>query len=408
MLVSVTKALLMIAVLGAGIFSIPATYDLVNERRQTIPLNAPSDSGLAVGMRAAAILTPALGEAIGQQTGEGVSEEMRKAIAIETRRGILREPLNPDGLRALAVVAKLEDREEESFRLLKLSERVSRRDAKTGLLLSLAYAEQEDVEAMLSTIDNAMRGSVQIRETMLPQLMGLLGYEQAVTLVADLLAGSPPWEEDFWEASAEAPTPSLTNLARIRIARSQDGYVGKPILDRRLLAAITDAGEFNTALALYAELFAVDLDRLELVNNAGFDQAPRDPPFDWELKFGNSLSTDILPADGTLRIQTFGGGSGVAARQLVSLPGSVATLNIQAKEWDNRDGQTLYARISCAEGGDSSVTLDLRSAKASIPLSRPKADCRFNWLELVVRPQDDRRDNSVLLDSVSILAGPSR
>ena len=115
------------------------------------------------------------------------------------------------------------------------------------------------------------------------------------------------------------------------------------------------------------------------------------------------MTTDVFASHGVLKIQTFGAGNGVAAKQLVSLGAKGATLLVQGKDWEERDSESAYVRISCATRPAAKINVDIDSETIQKSFQRPMANCRYNWLEIIVRPQADRRDNEITLDSVSII-----
>ena len=393
-------AIALLCAMGAAV-SAAAAYDMINERRARLALPVLSDTGFAVGYRAARILTVAsVGEDAPQVEVE-LTDEVRDELARDVRLALGKEPLNPDGIRALAMIASLEGKEDESFRLLQLAEHVSRRDAGTSLLLSSAYAERGEIGPVLATIDRALRSSVSARDTMLPRLMAMLAHDEAVRPLHSMLSTEPPWETDFWAASASVPE-ALTNVAEVRLARGEDGYAGEPIYDRRLLAALTKAREFDVAQRLFMEIGGIRPAAGNAVRNSSFKSAPGLAPFDWEIRFSNSLTADVLPKAGQLRVQTFSGGNGVVARQLISLGGGGGVLKTRAEDWDERDRESLYVRITCATNRAASINIDIEQAEWSFPFARPAPDCRYNWLEIVTRPQADRRENTIVLDSVAI------
>ncbi len=392
---------LAIAGLTLATASALAAFDMVNERRSGLPtLAGPMTPGFALSHRAMSLIATHV------QGDDGASLALPKDIAMKARdhslASLRREPLDGAALRNLALLAQGEGEAESAQELLLMSETVSRRDLRTNVLLAQVFASDADFPATVSRFDQALRTSSNARREILPLLYQALAQPEAQGIVAQMLARNVNWEGDFW-AGADSYAPALPQLAQLRIGRAQAGFVSTPRDDRRLLRALVKAKEFASAEALFDSLHSRIETQRGTIRNGDFATTPRVGAFDWELRFDSSLTTDIFPAASQLRIQTYSDGGGLAARQLVALRDAQYRLAVRSSDWDARDANALSIQLNCAEFSASARSVAIGESATSLVITKPAADCVYHWFEIHVAPQEDRRENSLKIDAVSLI-----
>ena len=102
-----------------------------------------------------------------------------------------------------------------------------------------------------------------------------------------------------------------------------------------------------------------------------------------------------------LRVQTYSGGAGLAARQLVAMRGGNHMLRVRSAAGNSSEAGLLSARLTCAESSRQAQEFSISGAVSGHPV-RPVEGCVYHWLDLVVRAQPDRRDSTILIDSVTL------
>lgn len=356
-----------------------AALDLVNEQRAQMPLaGAASHSGFALADRAMA----------------GLADDAADAHALSIA-ALAKEPLAGGAVRNLAML------DDSNVDLLLLAQRISRRDMHTSFQLANAYAQRGETTPALAQLDQAMRTSRTARRTMLPALFDVLGAPTAVPLVAQMLASNVSWEDDFW-AAAPAADAALPQLASLRAMRAEAGYQAVLSHDRALFRALVRGRQFAAAQQLASALHGTDKSRIGAVHNASFARAPVIGPFDWDLRQTSGVTAYLDQQNRQLRLQSFGGGEGLAARQLVTLPGDTYQLQLRASEWDPRDAASLSIHLTCAERSEKALLVQIDAAQFTQTIRKSSADCRYYWLDVMLAPQVDRRENTVLLDSIAL------
>lgn len=392
--------------------SMLAAIDRVQERvAGAEPVAGAMTPGFALSHRATALIA-----AHAQTRGDAswfVPDDIAAQVRALSLAALQREPMDGAALRNLALLAAGAGEDGEARDLLLLAERLSRRDARTNLLLAQGFAREGDLPATVQRIDQALRSSTAARREVLPLLYQMLQQPGAEIVLADLLAGEVNWEGAFW-ADAASHRPALAQLAALRIARAEAGFVSSLRDDRHLLDALVAERQFAPAQALSEVLHGAPHDQRGALHdqsgalrNGDFAHAPKIGAFDWDLRFDSGMSSDILTGPGQLRVQTFGGGGGLAARQLVALEQQLYRLDLQASEWDRRDAEALSIRLSCAErvgeGGVEDLRIAIPAARTSANFVKPDAGCIYHWLDIVVAAQADRRENELLVDFVALI-----
>lgn len=393
-----------LAIAAAGLLlasaSMLAAIDRVQERAAGAePMAGAMTPGFAMSHRAMALIAThaIVGEGAPLSVPDDIAGQVR-ALSIEALR---REPMDGAALRNLALLSASDGRDGEARDLLLLAEQLSRRDARTNLLLAEGFAKDEDLPATVQRIDQALRSSTAARREVLPLLYQMLEQPGAEIVLVDLLGAKVNWEAAFW-SDAASHKEALPQLAALRMTRAKAGFASTPRDDRRLLDALVAARQFDPAQALFQELHSTAQYQRGAVRNGDFARAPQIGAFDWDLRFDSEMTSDILTGLSQLRVQTFGGGGGLAARQLVALGQQHFRLDLRASDWDRRDAEALVVRLSCAERDGEEMRIAIAAADTVASFIKSDADCKYHWLDILVAAQADRRENVVLIDFIGV------
>lgn len=167
-----------------------------------------------------------------ERSAQGRPAPRARALA---QRSLMAQALNPTALRTLAltrggaVLGKNVD-----YRLVHLSDRVSRHDFGTQALLIQETAEKKQVAGVLRAYDTALRTQQSSQQVLFPQLVKAMELPGMVPLFAPFVRNRPDWLSPFLVyAVVTSDHPSLF----ARLLRTNGGAAG---LDR--------AGEIETGL----------------------------------------------------------------------------------------------------------------------------------------------------------------
>jgi hypothetical protein len=401
-----TSLLIAAASLAAAVFAGADAWVRAHERTAPqMSAHVPVPNGFALAKRAERIVAAAfrVPETPNAEPVLTLTKGQRETAIELSMTGYVQEPLNPTALRTLAFIADADDNRPRARRLMTVASHLTRRDLATNAWLGQDYARLGDEDNALLASDQALRSSERAQELILPVLLDYLRNDEVVPPVVELLSQEPLWQDAFW-ASAPRFSASLGNLARVREAVARDGIKVRPEYDRTLVSELANHGHLASAERLVHLLAADDRADDEVIRNGEFDTVTAFEPFGWELFFDSSLSTDLSQSQGVLRVSTFADGGGRAARQAVSLPRDVYTLIVKADEWDQLDERALYVRLDCAEVRNPPATTPIAIDRPSLSVTfrKPQANCTYYWLTIFARSREDRRDNVVTLDRISL------
>lgn len=391
--------------LSLGYFSAIRSLDQVLESSGGAAAPLVTSSGFSVGKLAERIVAASVAEQQTDLTQIALRQPEAKTVRQLATLALVREPLNADAVRSLALVAQSSGEPERAQKMFALAHQLTRRDLPTNVWLATHYGRVGDEDRMLALLDEALTSSQAGRAALFPLLTQVLQDDKVIEPVARLLESSPIWEEDFW-AQASANPASLRNVARLRIARARSGYQGRSSDNRSLSTRLIEARYFAEAKALQHALLAPREPGEAVVHNADFAHAPVFADVDWRTYFSGSVAAEIMPTEGVLRIEVFEGRGGSVARQIVPLPGDVFRLEIAATEWEDKDKGLLYARITCAESGaspDKAVRISVSASRVQEEFAKPIGSCTYHWLEIIARAEPGMERNTMMLDSVNIV-----
>ena len=317
-----------------------------------------------------------------------------------------REPLASTAVADLALVADSRGDAGRARTLMQDAEKLTRRDLIANVWLTTDYTKRQEFSPALASLDNALRTSAEARPLLIHTLVENLDDPELLAQVGQLLEASPPWANDFWHESYQIPA-ALPYAARLRVTVDKAGVKIPEGYDRGLLTQLTRRRLYGQAERIFD---IVDPDQRkdgEIIRNADFRFVPRFKPFDWETSFDESLTADIVPSAGQLVIHSYDAGNGTAARQLLHLTTGTYAISANLAEPNQQVGGGLSATLNCAEhvGAPTAQVLRPGTGRTTQTFEIPEGDCHYFWLDLDIVPQQDRRDETVVVNSISLKRG---
>jgi hypothetical protein len=320
----------------------------------------------------------------------------------------------PLQLPALAIIAEARRAGAEQAtrpRLLEFAGRLSRRNsAVTAQLVELA-ALRQDQKSFFAWLSRAALTSNHQRDGYVAAMALGTARPGAVDALTPVLGANPAWADFYWLAVAKVPE-SLSNAAKVRIAIAQKPWNRTEIVDndRRLLRALVAGRQFDAARQVFDVLSPASKPSASFLVNTGFARQPQLPPFDWELAASGDLGSTVIPKERALMISAIGGARGMAARQLVALPGGNYNLGWKLSG-ASADQAKLAVRIGCAEAGNrASASFPLKPGAHSRSISAPAGECNWYWFTITAALDDTAPGIDVFLRDLSLTraSGPVR
>lgn len=327
-----------------------------------------------------------LGEKIIQPT----AEEARTL-----RAALLQRPLSESILRQLAMADRLDGRSQQAMRLLDVSNRVSRRDLLTELLLAEHAARANEPETALRHFDAAMSANSQASELMFGPLAKTLEEPDFQGYVARYL--SRPWAPAFLDAAVRSSDP-VDLLATV----TKNDAVQREERFRRfrgdLVTRLVNEGYPAEAFAYAAKGPAEEAAPIAVV---GFTRKTTDPglgPLLWRLANTGGIFASL--SDSTLVIDIDAASTGTAVQRIFALAPGAYALAANARATDLTEEMSGEWQVACLVRGAIRPLAQVRVAFPAeaqvtrLPFRIPQG-CEAALVALTVHNLDDQRDAQI-------------
>lgn len=338
-----------------------------------------------------------------QATGEGEQFPPLSAALVQlAREAYAIDPLQVSTLRTIAVNELAQGREEQARRLMRLAERVSKRDEIVNLWLARDYGMSGDADAMTASFDHALRTSARAREVAMRPVVNALATEDSHVPLGELLSKRPDWERAFWREFVQNPV-AFAN-AEAFFSRSGISVDRIPLGDRRTLYANLKAQRRFDTLSRLAALDPDTRESAAALAAGGFVTADEGNPLAWTLHSRGTYGTTLRDEPAALEIDARGGSFGLAAERIVE-GGRPIRLTIAMAEPVPANA-TLRLSLICP--GDSPSTLGEISLGAGERAGEALVDaraCPDAALTLSFSVAEGRRDALMRVAKIAALPG---
>ena len=310
------------------------------------------------------------------------------------RQAILREPINVEAWRALAMVKAHQGKTVEADKLFAHAETLSRRDLPTELWQIEAAVRRGDVPGALTHYDRALRTSRAAPDLLLPALVAAADDPAIAQPLSKFLARRPNWWVQFMlQAIKDVKNAGVLDdfgrSLKLTLRDPQDADIANRIIDR-----LVSDRYYADALAYYGELTGDSKAAGMPIRDGEFNRDPAVLPFDWWFANDPDLaaSREVFGrGDTRLTVHAGSGKGGEVARQLLVLsPGRYEVAGRAGVSGDQSAAQSPGLAIFCL-GGASLLTKDVPvagegGAKFGFSFVVPQAGCAAQWLSVTTAP----------------------
>lgn len=317
-----------------------------------------------------------------------------------------RDPTNVAAVRNLGLLAEASRDRPRAERLFLFAKRLSRRDLATHLWFIEREVEQEDIEGALHQFDLALRSSRGAAQILFPILLNASQEPAVARSLAERLALRPMWWRPFaYELAYKGK--SLEAVSLITADLFEAAFGDDQVVLRVLLNRYIENGRIDLAWKLYQQLAKEGSVSANLLQNGGFEQENRWPPFDWDLVNGQGLAAHPETREGApgmaLNVVSENGRGGSVAKQLLRLGPGKYSLEGMA---DNSAARLALVVACAAKGSPSLLEAEAprRGFKGKFRVNFSVPDgCDFQWLTLNVESRlEDDVPPSIWIDDLMI------
>lgn len=335
------------AALAAFSFASAVTHIVRDSNAEAALQFSPRDA-MALSVAAESVLASSKAVAL-------VSDRTRALITTSLER----QAINPRALRQLGFVFDAGGDSNKARRLIRLAERVSRREFGAQLWLIEDGVRANDMRSTLRHYDTALRSAYDNGGILYPILTAALDDGEVQAALAPYIRNPPPWLGIFLnQAIGQGQNPSALAQTIMRAGRLPEGQVYRDF-ERQLLAQLAAKGRPQDALAYYLSLDGVNK-RLPFDVSLSRDATDtRFAPISWQIQSapGVGIAFDAGGTGNDQRANLFAGSGerGVIMSKLLFLaPGRYA---ISQTLTSARLGEGAVAswEINCLRGGVTSL-----------------------------------------------------
>jgi hypothetical protein len=334
-----------------------------------------------------------------QPSVQGQFPRLSDSLLDLARTSFASDPLEVSSLRTIALGGILHSDEQRARRVMRIVERISRRDSITNLWLAQDYLKVGDIEAMLSSFDHALRTSSRVRESAMKPVVQTLASPESHVPLGRLLARRPEWEVNFWRELVRDPVgyPHVTEfLEATEIPVDRIPEESRLVLYQSLKRAHL----FDVLFGLASLDPANDADGAALAEGR-LTAAHGANPLGWTMHSQGSFAAQVQERTGELQIDARSGSFGVAADRVVRGGGNYRLAITMVEPVP--DSAQLRLTMSCADEGNREMASIRLAAGERMGEAEFSADqCDFASMELSFAVEPGRRDAFIRVASIAL------
>jgi len=303
------------------------------------------------------------------------------------RAALRNQAVNVRALRLLSIAAELRRDTVRSEQLIKLAQRVSRRDMVTQFWLIDEAIRKNNIPKVLSHYDIALRTNSTASQILFPRLQIAIGNADIRKALIPYLQSEVQWGVEFLDFAKTSGSnlPSLVSLI------VENGGLGKSDRERRLQLDLIDAlfaqqkyddvrrlylsGAGNNSGRLTSAALAPE-DRLQLLSAVGWQVLN-------DADAGGSVAADQSTSRPILALYANAQTTRTVARKLLFLPPGVYDFKAVIAAISRGEGQSLSWQLRCVDPAATGVLWTLknivRSTTATVTIA---SGCTAQLLEI--------------------------
>lgn len=310
-----------------------------------------------------------------RQLDEGYAIDIAAKSALpQAISGLKTDPLAP---KAHAILALTELRSNDREKVLRLANKLNRRDlALQGLVLQM-HLDAEDYSNVISTLDQILRVHPEYYENFFPLLLDAVKVDSAAELFPNILTGEADWHESFLIFAVKDPE-AQENLAGIRdrLKIQNTGF------DKRLIAGLAAQGKLEAAREIYDEI-RESRERKRLGKEDFWLSDYQ--PFDWALADQRDFRAQPSRDGAKLELYARSGQGGTIGRRIIVTPRLPFQMVTFLKMRASGRSDTVRLSLRCDIGGPPFLDRVLSPGNNVIVVDRLASNCTQFMIEIHAR-----------------------
>jgi hypothetical protein len=345
----------------------------------------------------------------GQAEGALAATSSSALVSKDTKNLVLAslrsQALNARALRQLGFIADANNQTASAQRLIKLSERASRREFGAQLWLIENGVRSDNIQATLVHYDTALRSGYDSGGILFPILTAALDDREVQRAFARYIKNPAPWLGLFLSnAIGQGQNPTAIATAISSAGGLPDGDVFRDF-ERQLIAQLVAKERYAEARQYYLSLAGVDPNVPVSMGFGKMVTSPRFAPISWEVQNTPGVGAAFEGGengDGQ-RLSIFAGSGerGAVLRKLLFLAAGRYTITQEIKLQRLGRDATATWEMKCLRFGEQRVIwrgdFKRRVGRQSLSLLEIPPNCNTQSIELIIAGGSNQNGSEVIL-----------
>lgn len=348
----------------------------------------------------------ALAAAADALLSDGLTDPIATRVRSLARGSLSAQALNPRALRLLATSLAPEAPEKDRWALLTLSDRLSRREIGTQLLLIEKNAQTDAIGETLKHYNIALTTNRGAQDNLFPILATAIEDKAINREFANLMASKQPWMDAFIRFKLERDKTSNAlvdagNAARIKPTGPAFDEMKQHLFERSLRT-----GNYAAARQFYAKYNVAEAGLLQTAAFAPPDRVRRDWLMRWQLFELPYILPQIIRQDAAsayqLSVEASSSARGTVATKLMMLsPGSYrVAIDYGNVAFTPSSFATWTLRCVGMSGDPVIWSVGVESAAATRATVSIPPQCGAQMIELAISSGADQTDNVLTVKTI--------
>ncbi|MFL0355227.1 hypothetical protein ACI5KX_02005 [Erythrobacter sp. GH1-10] len=326
-------------------------------------------------------------------------------------KSLASDPFNPAALRLLALQARGSGDTEKSLALLRMSDRVSRRDSLTQAFLieGLSEASGANVREVLASYNKLLLVNPSLQDSLLPALAQIVLLSDGRKALTPYIRENAPWVDRTLRLAMPVEDGPQAVVDALDLAFPEGSILVSPALSLALIDHYDNVGDNDEMRRLFERFSNGAEYLLDPGTYKHSDQSNRYGALVWRLPREAQAGFELLGSDGDepyLRAFSIRGSIPQPARKVAFLTPGTYEIETTAEEGSYGSLPSLEVSLRCLGEGEARPITSFRISPedgATVTASQSfELECDAQEIVLTAAPMPDRETGELIIQPLAI------